>query len=312
MSEALSDQDRRLVLRGGTAALVGLAALLTWSLLAAPEAPAVVHGDPAAPLATSPQAKRVTAEVVAQDPGTRPAANTARRVLELAIGRRLPGLFGLQLGYLRANDIVGTIAFSEVIRGTPSVKVVNLWATWCAPCVREISMFRGLSDSWRRDIRFVPIHVGPVSDGAAYRRLVDQMPVAAVEPLIDGSSNAVLDILRDTGLLEYGEGIPITLLLDCRNELRWMHVGDLPDTVALSERLAALRGELGSLRCAPPEAAPAASPGPPGCGDAVCDRRSEHCGNCVADCGCIVGTECRTLPGAPPSCVVPDSAFKEP
>ena len=138
------------------------------------------------------------------------------------------------------------------------------------------------------------------------------VPVAAVEPLIDGSSNAVLDILRDTGLLEYGEGIPITLLLDCRNELRWMHVGDLPDTVALSERLAALRGELGSARCAPPEPTPAAQPGPPGCGDAVCDRRSEHCGNCSADCGCIVGTECRSLSGAAPSCVVPDSAFNEP
>ncbi len=312
MNGELSAQDRRRVLRGGIAALLGLGGVLTWSLLAAPAAPAVARG-PAAPLVSTPQATRVTAETVALDPAAPPpAANTARRVLELAIGRRLPGLFGLELGYLRANDIVGTIAFSEVIRGTPSVKVLNLWATWCAPCVREIAMFRGLSDGWRRDIRFVPIHVGPVGDAAAYRRLVDQMPVAAVEPLIDGSSNAVLDILRDTGLLEYGEGIPITLLLDCRNELRWMHVGDLPDTVALSERLGALRGELGSARCAPPEPTPAAQPGPPGCGDAVCDRRSEHCGNCSADCGCIVGTECRSLSGAAPSCVVPDSAFNEP
>lgn len=311
MSEALSPEERRLVLRGGGVALVGLVAALGWSLWAAPVGSQVRSGA-AAPLVSTPQAQPVTAETVALDPGTPPPANSTRRVLELAIGRRLPGLFGLQLGYLRANDIVGTIAFSEVIRGTPSVKVVNLWATWCAPCVREIAMFRGLSDSWRRDIRFVPIHVGPVGDAAAYRRLVDQMPVAAVEPLIDGSSNAVLDILRDTGLLEYGEGIPITLLLDCRNELRWMHVGDLPDTVALSERLGALRGELGGPRCTVPEPAPAIQPGPPGCGDAVCERRSEHCGNCPADCGCIVGTECRAVAGALPSCVVPDSAFNEP
>ena len=232
----LSPQDRRRVLRGGVAALLGLAGVLTWSLLAAPAAPAVVPG-PAAPLVSTPQATRVTAETVALDPAAPPAANTARRVLELAIGRRLPGLFGLELGYLRANDIVGTIAFSEVIRGTPSVKVLNLWATWCAPCVREIAMFRGLSDGWRRDIRFVPIHVGPVGDAAAYRRLVDQMPVAAVEPLIDSSGHAVLDLLRDTGLIEYEEGIPITFLLDCRNELRWLHVGEVKDGEALDAEI---------------------------------------------------------------------------
>lgn len=311
MSE-LSPEDRRKVLRGGVGVLVALAGVLAWSLLAAPEAPAVAQGHTAAPLVSTPEAKLVTAETVALDPATRPAANTIRRVLELAIGRRVPGLFGLQLGYLRTNDFLGTIPFSEVIRGTPSVKVVNLWAVWCEPCVREMTMFRELSDTWRRDIKFVPIHVSAVEDRAAYRRIVDLMPVAAVEPLIDSSGHAVLDLLGDTGLVEFGEGIPITFLLDCRNELRWLHVGGLLDTTALAERLTALRGELGGPRCAIPEPTPVAQPGLPGCGDGSCDHRSEHCGNCSADCGCIVGTECRILPGTPPTCVVPDSAFKDP
>jgi len=170
-------------------------------------------------------------------------------------------------------------------------------------------MFRALSSGWRRDIRFVPIHIGPVNDGDAYRRLIDQMPPTSAEPLIDASGDAFQGLLRAADLLETGEGIPITLLLDCRNELRWIHVGDLADTDALSERLTALRGELGSPRCAPPEPAPGAQPGPPGCNDGTCDG-SEHCGNCPADCGCIVGTECRSLPGDPkPRCVVPDTAF---
>lgn len=52
MNGELSARDRRRVLRGGIAALLGLAGVLTWSLLAAPTAPAVVHG-PAAPLVST-------------------------------------------------------------------------------------------------------------------------------------------------------------------------------------------------------------------------------------------------------------------
>ncbi len=307
--ELLSPAQQGAVLRGGTIAVVGLTATLLWSLFAAPRPPR--REELAAPLTTSPQAHVATAEAVAATPSTTPAA--ARRAAEVTPARRLSGLFGLQLGFLRSNDIVGTIAFNEVIRGTPAVKLVNLWATWCAPCVREIRMFRELAGSWRRDIRFVPIHIGPVNDTAAYRRLVDQMPVAAAEPLIDASGDALQGLLREADLLETGEGIPITLLLDCRNELRWIHVGDLPDTQALSERLTALRGELGSPRCAPPEPAAGAQPSPPGCGDGVCNSGGESCANCLADCSCIAGTECRSLPGDPqPRCVVPEAAFSDP
>jgi thiol-disulfide isomerase/thioredoxin len=307
--DRLSARELRAVLRGGTVAVAILAVTLLWSLFAAPRPPARIE---VAPLGTSPQARQITVEAAAAAPSPAPAA--ARRMAEVTPARRLQGLFGLQLGFLRSNDIVGTIAFNEVIRGTPAVKLINLWATWCAPCVREIAMFRELSGGWRRDIRFVPIHVGPVNDGAAYRRLVDQMPVAAAEPLIDASGDALQGLLREAGLLEVGEGIPITLLLDCRNELRWIHVGDLPDTAALSERLTALRGELGSPRCAPPEPPPTSGqPSPPGCGDGVCTSPTESCANCAADCACIAGTECRTITGDPvPRCVFPDEAFDKP
>lgn len=305
--DRLSEKELHAVLRGGTVVVMLLAGVLLWSLLAAPRPQPRVD---ITPLGTSPQAREITVEAAAAVPSATPAA--ARRVAEVTPARRLQGLFGLQLGFLRSNDIVASIAFNEVIRGTPAVKLINLWATWCAPCVREIGMFRELSGGWRRDIRFVPIHVGPVNDTTAYRRLVDQMPVAAAEPLIDASGDALQGLLRDAGLLETGEGIPITLLLDCRNELRWIHVGDLPDTEALSERLTALRGELGSPRCAPPEPAASAQPSPPGCGDGTCAAPTESCANCIADCACIAGTECRKIVGDPvPRCVFPDEAFEK-
>jgi len=310
--ERLSAAQLRRVLWGGAIAAGLLGGGMAWSLsLAPPRAggPGGPGGAPA-PLLASAGTKPAAVRAAAPEQPATPAP--ARRAADVSPPSRVPGLLGLQLGFLRDNEMVGTIPFGEVVRGTPAVKLVNLWAVWCSPCVREIQMFRALSGGWRRDVRFVPIHMGAVNDHAAYRELVDQMPVAAEEPLIDASSDAVQGLLRATGLLEAGEGIPITLLLDCRNELRWIHVGELEDNVTLTARLATLRAELGSPRCAPSGPAVTA-PMLPGCGDGSCEAPLETCVSCPADCGCtIAGTECRSILGEAPRCVFPESAFSKP
>lgn len=304
--DRLGPAQLRRVLWGGAIVAGLLAGGMAWSLSIAPGRARVDEAMPLIAGAGVGAKPAAPAMVAPERPATAPAI---RRAAEVVPPSRLPGLMGLQLGFLRANEMLGTIAFGEVVRGTPSVKLVNLWATWCAPCVREMQMFRALSEGWRRDVRFVPIHISMISDRAAYRRLVDVMPVAAEEPLIDASGEAVLGLLRTAGLLEPGEGIPITLLLDCRNELRWIHVGELEDTVVLSQWLTRLRGELDSPRCMPAEAVPAAQ-APPGCGDGTCDGSLEHCANCSVDCGCtIAGSECRSVLGEAPRCVFPESAF---
>ncbi|MBA3548081.1 MAG: TlpA family protein disulfide reductase [Nannocystis sp.] len=305
----LSPAQLRRVLWGGAIVSGLLVGAMVWSVSVAPQRMNQVM-DEGTPLLASGEARR--AELPSRAPEHPATPAPVRREAEVSPPSRLPGLLGLQLGYLRANEMFGTIAFGEVVRGTPAAKLVNLWATYCAPCVREIPMLRALSEGWRRDVRFVPIHVGEVQDRARYREFVDQMPIAAEEPLIDASGDAVQGLLRATGLLEPGEGIPITLLLDCRNELRWIHVGALENTVALTARLATLRGELGSPRCAPSEPAPVAST-LPGCGDGSCEGPLETCATCPTDCGCtIVGQECRSILGEAPRCVFPESAFAKP
>ncbi len=306
--DRLTPAELRRVARGGAVVAVALVGGLAWSLAAVPEAPAE---DRAAPLAASERVQAPEPRPAAPEHPATPAPT--RRDADISPPSQVPGLLGLQLGFLRSNEMVGTIAFGEVVRGTPAVKLVNLWATWCAPCVREMAMFRELSGGWRRDVRFVPIHVGAVSDRETYRELVEAMPVAAEEPLIDASGDALQGLLRAAEVLATGEGIPITLLLDCRNALRWIHVGELADKDALSSRLAALRGELATARCAPPVPVPTTSPGPPGCGDGMCLAPDESCANCTADCGCTVpGTVCGGAPGQPPGCEFPPDAFKDP
>lgn len=288
----------RRVVRGSLLAGGCFAVCTAWSVTAAPEPSTRPEPAPVA-------APVDVVEKVEQAPAAIPVA-TQPRSLVVAPPRRMPAMLALQLGYFRGTDMMGTIALDEVLRGTPAVKVVNLWATWCKPCVRENQRFLQISKGWRREVRFVPIHVGGIGDLAKYRSLVDEMPAAAVSPLVDGSGDAVQSLLRADRLIVAEEGIPITLVLDCRNDLRWMHVGELVDAAGLDAEISRLRAELGSPRCA------AEPTRPPGCGDRTCSGE-EHCSNCPEDCGCSVpGTVCRTAPGrATPHCAFPDSAFNE-
>lgn len=299
--DGLDPVVERRVVRGGLIACGVFVAGIAWTLRAAPVVASAVAPAPVA--AAVVEGAEVEAEAV-----TRPVLAEGQRTAEVKPGRRLPGLLGLRLGFLRGNDFTDAIAFERVLRGTPAVKLVNLWATWCAPCVRENERFVGLSADWGRDVQFVPIHVGAIGDPAAYRKLVDMMPDAAVSPLVDTSGDAIQGLLRAEALLSPGEGIPITMILDCRDELRWIHVGELVDADGLARRLAALRAELDSPRCALP-----AATRPPGCGDGVCAPPEEQCASCPDDCRCTTpGTVCRTAPTRPePHCAYPDSAFTE-
>lgn len=303
--ERLDPYTARLVARGGLGVCAGLIAVVAWLLLAAP---GQSSRPPPAPLAASPEEQAGTR--APREPEKEPIIVRGQRTLSLVPARRLPGLLALQLGFLRGNEMTDAVRFGQALRGTPAVKLVNLWATWCPPCVQENERFVELSSNWGRDVQFVPIHVGVIGDPAGYRALVDRMPGAAVSPLVDSTGDAVQSLLRAEGLLSEVEGIPITMLLDCRDDLRWIHVGELVDTGPLVEHLTVLRAELGLPRCAPPAPTPTR---PPGCGDKLCAQPEEDCANCPEDCGCsTVGTVCRTAPTKPrPHCAYPDSAFTE-
>ena len=93
--------------------------------------------------------------------------------------------------------------------------VVNLWATWCPPCRREMPMLAE-ADA-REDVRVVIVNQGETLLQAA--RYLDEQGL--------DFRHALLDPRQRLMVLAESPGLPTTLLFDAEGRAREQHVGEL-------------------------------------------------------------------------------------
>ena len=121
----------------------------------------------------------------------------------------------------------GTSAALSDFRGKPVV--VNLWATWCPPCQRELPLLQRAQRK-HPEVEFVFLNEGEAG------------PLVAAFLASRGLAlrNVLLDIKGQAGA-EYGSGaLPTTLLFDAQGGLARTHVGEL-SAGTLAESLELLR-----------------------------------------------------------------------
>lgn len=118
-----------------------------------------------------------------------------------------------------------TVALSS-FEGRPTV--VNLWATWCPPCQREMPMLRAAQQA-RPDVNFVFLNQGESAQQvAAY---LGKSGLALRNVLLDGRGEA--------GAALGHRALPTTLFFDSGGRLVDTRVGELSEAT-LAERLASL------------------------------------------------------------------------
>lgn len=141
-------------------------------------------------------------------------------------------LFGPPVG----QDITSSISLSRLdgrpfhlsqLKGLPTV--VNLWATWCGPCRRELPLLIK-AQALHPEIHFVFANQGEDVDR------VTRYPAASdFEP-----TNVVLDAGSQLARASDAQGWPTTLYLNSTGQLIATDTGELTAT-RLSKRLAELR-----------------------------------------------------------------------
>ena len=124
------------------------------------------------------------------------------------------------------------------------VHMVNVWATWCVPCVEEMDDLRAISDMFGTRVSLLGITLDDMipGDRTAIKRKVndflDDKRITYINIYYSGNSDALADKLRFNG------EIPITIVYDRRGREVWRQQGKLDRNKAI----AAIRKQLGRNR----------------------------------------------------------------
>ncbi len=118
------------------------------------------------------------------------------------------------------------------LRGQPVV--LNLWATWCLPCRRELPMLEAASNSYP-DVHFVFADQGE--------------PRATVQGYLEDEGFALRNVLLDSRSRlgdSFGSiGLPTTLFFDAEGNHVLTHVGELSSVMMINYLADLRRGTLG-------------------------------------------------------------------
>jgi len=119
---------------------------------------------------------------------------------------------------------------SQQVLPPRTIHVVNLWATWCAPCLEELPDFKAMfarHPEWGDRVRFVPIMLkDAASPEAAYRdKVMPPAPYKLADRGLGDPLTAVLTADKERALFK-GE-LPVTLVLDCNRRVRWAQFNQL-------------------------------------------------------------------------------------
>ena len=105
----------------------------------------------------------------------------------------------------------------EAYRGRPMV--INLWATWCAPCVEEMPAFQAVAAAARGEVAFLGVDVQDQPDEAA--AFVEELGI---------TYDLAADPRREFATAIGAFGMPTTLLVDPAGTIVYRHTGPLDAT----------------------------------------------------------------------------------
>ncbi len=95
-------------------------------------------------------------------------------------------------------------------------RVLNLWATWCAPCRAELPMIDEVADLVKADIEIIGVNTGDRSNDA--QELVDELGLSFTQVLDpDALVQAALKVT----------GMPATVFVDQFGGVIYVHSGEV-------------------------------------------------------------------------------------
>lgn len=120
---------------------------------------------------------------------------------------------------------------AAVFPKTAKLRVVNVWATWCAPCVAEMPDLRAIDQLFGTEVMIAGVSLDdmiPDAKQTTVAAFLDKQKIAFPNIYYTGNADDLGDYLKISGEL------PVTIVFDAAGKELWRHQGriDREKTIA--------------------------------------------------------------------------------
>jgi cytochrome c biogenesis protein CcmG, thiol:disulfide interchange protein DsbE len=133
------------------------------------------------------------------------------------------------------TDIDGRPMSIDSIVGNGKITVISFWATWCAPCKKELDAIADVYEDWIKDynVQLIAVSIDDARTSAKVKPMVGEKRWEYI---------VVLDANKDLNNALNVPNVPYTMLIDQNGNIVWTHSGYVPGgEEELEEKIAELR-----------------------------------------------------------------------
>lgn len=112
----------------------------------------------------------------------------------------------------------------KVFPAAAKLRVLNVWATWCMPCVAEMPDLRAMDELFGTEVSFAGVTLDNMLPDSSQQKVVsflDKQKIAFPNIYFTGKPDDLGDYLKFSG------EIPVTIVYDAKGKEVWRHDGRL-------------------------------------------------------------------------------------
>jgi thiol-disulfide isomerase/thioredoxin len=134
------------------------------------------------------------------------------------------------------RDINDPAKVKDAFPATAKLRVVNIWATWCVPCVAEIPELRAVAAAFGPEVAMAGVSMDDMIPEATREKVIlflAKQKVGYINLYYRGNSDDLTRYFRFEG------EIPVTIAFDRKGREVWRHQGAIKsaDTIAELRKL---------------------------------------------------------------------------
>ena len=147
-------------------------------------------------------------------------------------------LLATTAGAADLRDIKQPAAISTAFPAAAKLRLVNVWATWCVPCVAEMQDLRAIDETFGAEVAMLGVSLDDMIPGAKRESVIaflNKQKIAYPNLYYTGN----LDDLGDR--IKFDGEIPITIVYGRDGRELWRHQGAIDRNKTIAELRKLLR-----------------------------------------------------------------------